>query len=79
MCMMVARLENRWRNLTLDLRWEDLNGTNNTYERLIGWWIKERYRTRRGYKRRESIKNVVSLTALLGTAPDYYDMTALLA
>ncbi len=79
MRLMVTRLENRWRNLTLDLRRDDLDGPNNTCERLIGWWLKERYRPRREYKRQESIKNVVSLTALLGADPGYYDMTTLLA
>ena len=29
---------------------ETLDGTNNACERAIGWWIKERYRTMRGYK-----------------------------
>jgi hypothetical protein len=29
---------------------EKLDGTNNASERAIGWWIKERYRTMRGYK-----------------------------
>jgi hypothetical protein len=29
---------------------EQLNGTNNACERAIGWWIKERYRSMRGYK-----------------------------
>lgn len=69
--MMVTRLWNRWPALTLDQRRDDLNGTNNSCERLIGWWIKERYRTMRGYKREESIKNVVTLTALLGAHPGY--------
>jgi transposase-like protein len=29
---------------------EHLDGTNNACERAIGWWIKERYRSMRGYK-----------------------------
>jgi len=29
---------------------EQLDGTNNACERAIGWWIKERYRSMRGYK-----------------------------
>jgi transposase-like protein len=49
--MLVTRLWDRWPNLTLDRRGDDLDGTNNSSERLIGWWIKERYRTMRGYKR----------------------------
>lgn len=42
MRMAVTRLWVRWRQLTLDQRREDLDGTNNACERLIGWWIKER-------------------------------------
>jgi len=61
--MMVTRPWERWWKFTLDQRRDDLDGTNNAAERLIGWWIKERYRTMRGYKREESIKNVVTLTA----------------
>jgi hypothetical protein len=69
----------RWRKLTLDQRRADLDGTNNACERLIGWWIKERYRTLRGYKRTESIRNVVTLTARIGAYPGYYDLTELVA
>ena len=53
--MLVTRLWDRWPSLTLDQRRNDLDGTNNNCERLIGWWIKERHRTMRGYKRPESI------------------------
>ncbi len=31
----------------------------------------------RGYKRTESIRNVVTLTALIGAHPGYYDLAAL--
>ena len=81
MRMLVTRLWNRWRKLTLDLTRPELkmDGTNNSSERLIGWWIKERYRTMRGYKREESIKNVVSLTTLMGAHEGYFDMTPLVA
>lgn len=81
MRMLITRLWNRWSRLTLDLRRPDLkmNGTNNTSERVIGWWIKERYRTMRGYKRTESIFNVVTLTALLGTQSGTYDLAELYA
>jgi transposase-like protein len=77
--MLITRLWDRWRRLTLDLRRGDLDGTNNSAERLIGWWIKEHYRTMRGYKRTESIRNVVTLTAHLGVCSGGYDMTALYA
>jgi len=75
--MLVTRLWDRWPNLTLDQRRDDLDGTNNSSERLIGWWIKERYRTMRGYKRPKSVKNVVTLTARMGVRSGYYDMTEL--
>jgi transposase-like protein len=79
MRMMITRVWLRWRCLTLDQQRDDLDGTNNACERLIGWWIKERYRTMRGYKRCESIRNVATLTAHIGAAPDYYDLTELMA
>ena len=79
MRMMVTRMWLRWRYLTLDQQRDDLEGTNNACERLIGWWIKERYRTMRGYKRCESIRNMATLTAHIGAAPDYYDLTELMA
>jgi len=79
MRMAVTRLWLHWRNLTLDQRRDDLDGTNNACERLIGWWIKERYRTMRGYKRTESIRNVVTLTAEIGAYRGYYDLVGLVA
>ena len=75
--MLVTRLWDRWPNLTLDQRRDDLDGTNNSCERVIGWWIKERYRTMRGYKRPESVRNVVTLTARMGARSGRYDMTEL--
>lgn len=74
MRMLITRLWDRWRRLTLDQRRRDLDGTNNSSERCIGWWIKERYRTMRGYKRTESIRNVVTLTARMGVHSRHYDM-----
>ena len=46
---------NLWLRLTRYRSWkgpngERLDGTNNACERAIGWWIKERYRSMRGYK-----------------------------
>jgi transposase-like protein len=79
MRMLVTRLWERWHRLTLDQRRDDLDGTNNSSERLIGWWIKERYRTMRGYKRTESIHNVATLTARMGVRSGHYDMTELYA
>lgn len=79
MRMRVTRLWENWDRLTLDQRREDLDGTNNSCERLIGWWIKERYRTMRGYKRTESIRNVATLTARIGVRSGRYDMSELYA
>jgi transposase-like protein len=79
MRMLVTRLWNRWQRLTLDQRRDDLDGTNNASERVIGWWIKERYRTMRGYKRAESVKNIVTLTARMGARSGSYDMAELFA
>jgi hypothetical protein len=43
-----------------------LDGTNNADERAIGWWVKERYRAMRGYKREQSVLNVSRLIAFCG-------------
>jgi len=77
MRMLITRLWDRWLNLTLDQRRDGLDGTNNSCERLIGWWIKERYRTMRGYKRTESIQNVVTLTAWMGVRSGQCNMAEL--
>ena len=79
MRMLITRLWDRWRRLTLDQRRGGLDGTNNSSERCIGWWIKEHYRTMRGYKRSESILNVVTLTARMGVHSGNYDMGTLYA
>jgi hypothetical protein len=63
---------NLWPRLTLYRTWKDengnsiLNGTNNHGERSIGWWIKERYRSMRGYKSEQSVLKVSRLIALAG-------------
>lgn len=56
-----------------------LDATNNSTERAIGWSVKDRYRTMRGYKRITSILNVTSLTAWLLHQPADYDMRPLFA
>ena len=76
---LVTRLWDRWHRLTVDQRRQDLDGTNNSTERLIGWWIKERYRTMRGYKRTQSIRNVATLTARMGVRSGCYDLAELYA
>ncbi len=63
---------NLWPRLTFYRHWKDkdgkdiLDGTNNHCERAIGWWIKERYRSMKGYKRQQSALNVSRLLAFAG-------------
>ena len=63
---------NLWPRLTFYRTWKDehgnenLDGTNNHCERSIGWWVKERYRSMRGYKREQSALNVSRLIAFAG-------------
>jgi len=66
---------NLWPRLTRYRSWagptgETVDGTNNACERAIGWWVKERYRSMRGYKRPASILNVSRLIAAMGNALD---------
>jgi transposase-like protein len=66
---------NLWSRLTRYRTWqgpngETLDGTNNGSERAIGWWVKERYRPMRGYKRRKSAVNVSRLLAWCGNHLD---------
>jgi hypothetical protein len=66
---------NLWGRLTRYRTWqgpagETLDGTNNACERAIGWWVKERYRAMRGYKRPQSVLNVSRLIAAMGNALD---------
>jgi hypothetical protein len=68
-----------WRKFTLDQHRDALNGTNNACEHLIGWWIKERYRIMRDYKREAAIKNVVTLTVRMGVRSGRYIMSELFA
>jgi transposase-like protein len=62
---------NLWHRLTRYRQWkgpqgETLDGTNNASERAIGWWIKERYRSMRGYKVPENAVRVSRLLAWCG-------------
>ena len=80
----ILHLWDNWRRLTCyrTVRYsEDLkvDETNNCSERAIGWNVKERYRTMRGYKRKRSILNVTGLTAWLRDQPTGYDMSPLFA
>jgi transposase-like protein len=62
---------NLWSRLTRYRKWrgphqEQLDGTNNACERAIGWWIKERYRSMRGYKVPANALRVSRLLAWCG-------------
>ena len=64
---------NLWNRLTRYRTWneshedqEHFDGTNNACERAIGWWIKERYRTMRGYKVPANALRVSRLLAWCG-------------
>jgi Transposase IS66 family len=62
---------NLWHRLTRYRLWrgptgEQLDGTNNACERAIGWWIKERYRSMRGYKVPENAVRVSRFLAWCG-------------
>ena len=66
---------NLWGRLTRYRSWEGpdgetLDGTNNACERAIGWWVKERYRSMRGYKREQSVLHISRLIAAMGNALD---------
>jgi hypothetical protein len=64
---------NLWPRLTFYRTWKDefgytiIDGTNNHCERSIGWWVKERYRSMRGYKREQSALNLSRLIAFAGS------------
>lgn len=63
---------NLWPRLTFYRNWKDehgnviLDGTNNHCARAIGWWIKERYRSMRGYKQTLSALAISRLIAFAG-------------
>ena len=63
---------NLWPRLTFYRSWKNgygnviLDGTNNYCERAIGWWIKERYRSMRGYKQASSALGISRLIAFAG-------------
>jgi hypothetical protein len=63
---------NLWPCLTFYRNWKDeygneiVDGTNNHCERAIGWWIKERYRSMRGYKQQQSALGVSRPIAFAG-------------
>jgi transposase-like protein len=77
--MLTLDWSENWSRLTRFQSWrgpasEKLDGTNNVTERVIGQYIKERYRSMRGYKRKESILNVSGLIGWIGMQPAGYDL-----
>jgi len=77
---------NLWPRLTFYRTWKDengnlnLDGTNNHCERSIGWWIKERYRSMRGYKCDNSALRVSRLIAFAGNNLSHgLDLSSLIA
>ena len=77
---------NLWSRLTRYRTWQGPNGktidgTNNSSERAIGWRVKERYRTMRGYKRVQSAVNVSRPLAWCGNHLDHAgaDLLSLIA
>ena len=81
MRMLTLDWSENWSRLTCFQSWrgaqsQKLDGTNNVTERIIGQSVKERYRSMRGYKRTESIKQVSSLIAWIGMQPAGYDLGA---
>jgi len=82
--LLTLHLWNHWNKITLYQSWRDqnqepLDETNNGSERGIGWWIKDRYRSMRGYKRKQSILNVSSLLAWVGAQAPGYNLSAVCA
>lgn len=80
----ILHLWDHWDRLTCYVSLKHSTGlvvdeTNNTTERAIGWSVKERYRTMRGYKCFPSILNVTSVTAWLHDQPAGYEMSPLFA
>ncbi len=72
-----------WSRLAFYRTWrgpkhEKLDGTNNVTEQIIGQCVKERYRTMRGYKRKESIRNVSSLLGWVRLQGADYDLDELI-
>ena len=64
---------NLWPRLTRYRTWkgsqgETIDGTNNGCERPIGWSIKERYRSMRGYQRLQSALNISRLLVYIRNA-----------
>jgi len=80
----VLHLWDHWRRYTCYRAFQHddtvkVEATNNHTERVIGWEVKERYQTMRGYKRKDAILNVTMLTGWLHQQPFGGDMSHLFA
>lgn len=75
MRMLTLELWNKWPKLLLRLRRPELglDGTNNASERSIGK-SKVRYKTMRGYKSTDGMKNGIGLTQWLYSGEDEHDL-----
>jgi transposase-like protein len=84
MRLLTLNWSENWSRLAFYQTWrgernEKLDGTNNVTEQIIGQSIKERYRTMRGYKRQESIRNVSSLIGWVRMNGYDYDLGEVVA
>ena len=75
MRMLTLELWNKWRKVRLHLARPELglDGTNNSTERGIGK-SKVRYKTMRGYKSMDGMKNGIALTQWLYSGEDEHDL-----
>jgi transposase-like protein len=75
MRMLTLELWNKWRKIRLHLARPELglDGTNNSTERGIGK-SKVRYKTMRGYKSVEGMRNGIALTQWLYSGEDEHDL-----
>jgi transposase-like protein len=80
MRMLTLELWRKWRKIRLHLRRPELglDGTNNASERALGR-SKMRYKTMRGYKSPEGMKNGVVLTQWLYSGEDEHDLAEVMA
>jgi transposase-like protein len=80
MRMLTLELWQKWSKILLHLRRPELglDGTNNASERSIGR-SKVRYKTMRGYKSEEGMKNGIGLTQWLYSGEDEHDLAGVMA
>ena len=78
--MLTLELWQRWNKIRLHLARPELglDGTNNASERSIAK-SKVRYKSMRGYKSHEGMKNGIALTQWLYSSEDEHDLTEQMA